>query len=125
MSGLESCVGSTYPKKGTQFVPADDLERCAHAYFNRASKIDFSDLSSNEAAVELADLYSTLNILHPFREGNGRVQRIFFRQWAVQFGFDIDFSKCDADRFMVATIHAAQGVNDDLVKIFRELIELP
>lgn len=109
-------------KKGTQFVPADDLERCARAYFNRASKIDFSSISSNDAAAELADLYSTLNILHPFREGNGRVQRIFFKQWATHIGFDIDFSKCDADRFMVSTIHAAQGVYDDLIEIFRELI---
>ena len=37
--------------------------------------------------------------------------------------YDIDSSKCDADRFIVATIHAAQGVNDDLVEVFRELID--
>lgn len=91
-------------KKGTQFVPADDIERCAQAYFTRASNIDFSALNGNGTAAEFADLYSTLNILHPFRGGNGRVQRIFFRQWAARVGFDIDFSKCDTDRFMLATI---------------------
>ena len=57
-------------------------------------------------------------------EGNGRVQRIFFRQWvAYQLGFDIDFSLVDPDDFMIATIYAAQGVIDDLVNIFSELIE--
>lgn len=109
-------------KRGTQFVPADDIERCAQAYFDRASKIKFSALNESDTATEMADLYNTLNIIHPFREGNGRTQRIFFRQWATNVGFDIDFSKCDTDRFMVATIHAAQGVIDDLTAIFYELI---
>jgi cell filamentation protein len=26
----------------------------------------------------IADLYCELNVIHPFREGNGRTQRIFF-----------------------------------------------
>ncbi len=110
-------------KKGTAFVQAAEIEQCADAYFSRASQIDFSVLSKEQAAVELADLYSTLNMIHPFREGNGRTQRIYFRQWAGRLGFDIDFSKVDADRFMVATIHAAQGVMDDLVELFSELIQ--
>lgn len=111
-------------KKGTSFVPATDIEQCANAYFSRTSQIDFSEMSRQEIAVELADLYNTLNMIHPFREGNGRVQRIFFRQWvAYQLGFDIDFSLVDPDDFMIATIYAAQGVIDDLVNIFSKLIE--
>ncbi len=110
-------------KQGTAFVPAAEIERCANAYFSRASQIDFSVLSQEQTAVELADLYSTLNMIHPFREGNGRTQRIYFRQWAGNLGFDIDFSIIDTDQFMVATIHAAQGVMDGLINIFSELIE--
>ena len=111
-------------KKGTSFVPAADIERCADAYFSRASQIDFSKMSEGETIVELADLYSTLNMIHPFREGNGRVQRIFFRQWVMhRLGYDIDFSSIDPDDFMIATIYAAQGIVDDLANIFSELIE--
>lgn len=110
-------------KKGTLFVPAADIERCAGAYFLRAAQIDFAGLNRWETAVELADLYSTLNMIHPFREGNGRVQRIFFRQWANSLGYDIDFSNVDRDRFMVATIRAAQGVMDNLAELFDELLE--
>lgn len=110
-------------KKGTVFVPVADIERCADAYFSRTAQLDFSALSKRETAIELADLYGTLNMIHPFREGNGRVQRIYFRQWANHVGFDIDFSTIDADRFMIAVIFAAQGVMDELVKIFDELLE--
>lgn len=110
-------------KKGTVFVPAADIKRCADAYFFRASQIDFSALSRRETAVEFADLYSTLNMIHPFREGNGRVQRIFFKQWIGHLGFDIDFSDIDTDWFMVATIHAAQGIMDDLIDVFDQLLE--
>lgn len=110
-------------KKGTVFVPAAEVERCANAYFTRASQIDLSSMSAEETAFELADLYSTLNMIHPFREGNGRTQRIYFRQWAGQLSLEIDFSKIDADRFMVATIRAAQGVMDDLAGLFSELIQ--
>ena len=110
-------------KKGTMFVPAVDIERCADAYFMRAAQIDFAGLGRQETAIELADLYSTLNMIHPFREGNGRVQRIFFRQWVNSVGYDIDFSNTDADRFMVATIRAAHGVMDNLVELFDELLE--
>lgn len=110
-------------KKGTVFVPAADIEQCADAYFSRTAQIDFSALSKQDAAIELADLYCTLNMIHPFREGNGRVQRIYFRQWATHVGFSIGFSNVDTDRFMIAMIYAAQGVMDELVKIFDELLE--
>ncbi len=109
-------------KKRTAFVPAAEVERCANAYFARASQINLASMSAEETAFELADLYSTLNMIHPLREGNGRTQRIYFRQWAGQLGLEIDFSKIDADRFMVATIRAAQGVMDDLVELFAEHI---
>jgi len=109
-------------KKGTSLVPAADIERCANVYFLRASKIDFSKLSTTETVSELADMYSTLNLIHPFREGNGRVQRIYFRQWLHHIGYDIDFSY-DPDLLMVATIRAAQGIMDDLINLFGELLE--
>ena len=71
---------------------------------------------------ELADFYASLNYLHPFREGNGRTQRLFFRQLAAQNGYKLDFSAVDSDRMMLATIHAASGVQDTLLQVFDEII---
>ncbi|MDQ7016117.1 MAG: Fic family protein [Gammaproteobacteria bacterium] len=39
----------------------------------------------------LADLHSTLDLAHPFREGNGRSTRIFISQLAKEQGYDLDF----------------------------------
>ena len=64
-------------------------------------------------------------MLHPFREGNGRAQRVFFTQWIRSLGCDFDLSPVDPDAFMIATIYAAQGVMDQLVDFFEQTIERP
>lgn len=38
---------------------------------------------------------SEINALHPFREGNGRTQRIFIRQVAKQAGWNLNFTSVD------------------------------
>lgn len=47
-----------------------------------------------------------LNYIHPFREGNGRSQREFFRLLANQAGFDIDWSGCSPQAMITACIEA-------------------
>ncbi len=70
----------------------------------------------------IVDFYCTTNILHPFREGNGRTQRAFISQLIRNAGYEINFSKIDTDELMIATIKSANGVTDDLYKIFKENI---
>ena len=62
-------------------------------------------------------------MLHPFREGNGRTQRIFIAQLIRFCGYDINFSEIDTDELMVATIHSANGITDYLTEIFKEHIK--
>lgn len=109
-------------KKGTFFVAAAEIEKCAIACFDSIAIADFSTLNHIEVATEIADFYNTVNMLHPFREGNGRTQRIFFTQWIRHLGYDLDLSIADIDLFMVATIHAAQGIMDDLISFFIEAL---
>lgn len=73
----------------------------------------------------IVDLYCTLNILHPFREGNGRTERIFISQLIRFNGYDIDFSDIDTDYLMFATIQSAQGITDKLMNLFKENIIQP
>lgn len=109
-------------KKGTSFVPADEIAVCAAACFERSSGFSAIGLSKHELAAEVADFYSTVNMLHPFREGNGRTQRIFFKQWVQHLGYTLDLTNVDADGFMIATIQAAHGVMDTLIDFFERSI---
>jgi cell filamentation protein len=46
-------------------------------------------------AHRLAHYLSEINAIHPFREGNGRVQRLFISQLADQAGYSLDYSVLD------------------------------
>jgi len=43
----------------------------------------------------LAHYLSELNAIHPFREGNGRVQRLFISQLADKASYTLDYSDLD------------------------------
>lgn len=61
--------------------------------------------------------------MHPFREGNGRTQRIFISKIIKYNGYEFNFSNIDPDLLMIATIKSANGVSDDLYDIFSEKIK--
>ncbi len=109
-------------KKGTSFVPAAEIAVCAAACFEHLSGFSAIGLSKHELAVKVADFYSTVNMLHPFREGNGRTQRIFFKQWIQHLGYTLDLTDIDTDEFMIATIKASHGVMDTLIDFFEKSI---
>nr|WP_235847432.1 Fic family protein [Intestinibacillus massiliensis] len=111
-------------KLRTAFCPAMEIETTANKVFARLKANRYlSALPRVELISELADLYDSINYLHPFREGNGRVQRLYFRQLARWIGRSINFAEVDGDRMMIATIHASAGVMDDLRQVFDKILE--
>ncbi len=103
-------------KKGTNFYPADHLMELGTALFDRLQEYhEFCGLPKNEYARQIAEFYHDLNMLHPFREGNGRTQRLFFSLLVRRAGYQVDFSQFDKDVLMMATIYAAQGIMDYLI----------
>jgi len=110
-------------KKGTRFTPAEDIESQAGSIFKRLKvHNEFKGLSHDEFVEEIVDLYCVTNALHPFREGNGRTQRLFLTQLIRNAGYNINFADVDTDLLMIATIQSAQGVTDLLKEIFQENI---
>lgn len=110
-------------KKGTSFCSADQLDDVAKKCFDRLAENNlFSDLDRDEFVDAVVDFYCVTNMLHPFREGNGRTQRIFISQLIHHNGYDFDFSDIDSDDLMIATIQAANGVTDFLKQLFDENI---
>lgn len=111
-------------KLRTAFCPADQIESLAAEIFSCLQGLHyFRDCSREELIAELTDLYDSLNYLHPFREDNGRVQRLYFRQLARWIGHSLNFAAIDSDRMMIATIHASAGIMDGLQQIFDEMLD--
>lgn len=111
-------------KKGTTFANTAELENLCISCFERLKKLNyFKGLEFPEFVENIVDLYCVTNKIHPFREGNGRTQRIFISQLIRYNGYDIDFSKIDTDELMIATIHSASGIRDYLTDIFTKHIK--
>lgn len=111
-------------KKGTAFYPASSLNELGNAKFDRLQKMnEFRSLDRPQLIDEITDFYHELNMLHPFREGNGRTQRLFFQLLLNRSGCSINFAECDTDELMAATIYAAQGIKSYLHDFFDKSIK--
>lgn len=111
-------------KKGTIFCPAKNIERQASLTFQRLKGQNYlKGLPHNEFVEELTDFYCSTNYLHPFREGNGRTQRVFLTQLVRNAGYDLNWSEVDGELLMIATIQSAQGVTDLLRQVLGKSIK--
>ena len=111
-------------KQGTAFCSYEKIDDLGKRIFSRLKKLNYLvGLDREKFVCEIADLYDTINRLHPFREGNGRTQRVFFIQLVNNAGYSLDYSAMDSDDFMIATIYAAQGVINGLIDCFNDLIK--
>ena len=109
-------------KKRTRFLDADSINDISEKTFSKVARGYFENVSFDDFVQRIAELYNDVNFIHPFREGNGRTQRIYFTQLIRHFGYDINFSEVDTDYLMIATIRASQGVMDFLVEFFANAI---
>ena len=113
-------------KKGTRFCPHGEIEDLSGRIFTGLHKSNYlKGLQKSQFVSSFIDLYVITNYLHPFREGNGRTQRLFLAQLTRNVGFNLDFADIDVDELMIATIQSAHGVEDGLKRIFAKAIYNP
>lgn len=111
-------------KKGTIFAEAENVENLMSNCFKRLNdKNLFQGLNFDDFIDDFVDFYCVTNMIHPFREGNGRTQRVFLTQLINKNGYDIDFFEIDTDELLIATIQSANGVTDYLKDIFKYAIK--
>lgn len=130
----KALFGSLYPwagelrtvemtKEATRFANPEFLEKAAAALFDELHKENLLRNLSDETYVErLAHYFSEVNILHPFREGNGRTQRAFFTLLAMEAGHRIKWESIDADQNLAASIAAYQGDESGLATMLASLL---
>ena len=64
------------------------------------------ETDSKHQIEHLSYIMSELNIIHPFREGNGRSIRELMRCMALHYGFTLDWSRVDRDTMLDAAIRS-------------------
>ena len=73
----------------------------------------------------IAEAYGDLNVIHPFREGNGRAQRILFEQIIVNAGFSVNWWLVKQAAWIPANIDAVACDYRGLEAIFERCISVP
>jgi cell filamentation protein len=79
-------------------------------------------LDKAEFVARLAHYYCEINMLHPFRFGSGRAQRIFFEQLALHAGYSLDWRNIDREAWRAANQAGATGELAPLKAIFNEAV---
>ena len=76
------------------FLPKDKIELACNYVFEELKKDAYlQDKAIDDFCASLAVYYDKLNFIHPFREGNGRMQRLFWSRVAEDAGYRIDWSR--------------------------------
>lgn len=90
--------------KGNMFCNARFIESQASEIFMNLKEENYlQGLSEKEGAIRLAYYFAEINALHPFREGNGRSQREFIRNLALNMGYAINFAKASKEEMIRAS----------------------
>lgn len=108
--------------KGNQFCNYLHLDTYAEGIFSKLKKEKYiTKTTEDEIAHRLAYYLSEINVLHPFRDGNGRVQRVFIEYLAQAAGWHIDFSDVSAFEMIEACALAYALEYDKLNAIFQQV----
>ena len=94
-------------------------------FFRLVEENNLSGLPKDKLIERLAYYYAEFNMIHPFREGNGRVQRIFFEHLALYNGYDFVWANISSkDQRVEANIHSVFIGAEKLEEIFDSILIL-
>jgi cell filamentation protein len=104
---------------------------CRGQYIVENAKIIFENilrennllgLNKSKFIERMAYYMGEINALHPFREGNGRTAREFFRQLSINAKYTLNFSKIEKEELLTADIEAFNGKYDKLINILEKVL---
>ncbi len=99
--------GQFFFKGDTEFCRADLIYTYADNIFGKLKSENWLRKLDRKTFIErLAYFMGEVNALHPFREGNGRAQRIFFTELTRRCKYELDFGGVDGEALLQADIAA-------------------
>lgn len=88
-----------------------------------ANERHLKGLDADEFSKRAGHYLGEVNVLHPFREGNGRTQREFVGQIADEAGYKIDWKNIAREDMTRASVAAYNGDSTQLASLIRSNLE--
>ncbi len=108
-------------KNGVLFCAREFLLSSAATIFGSLQEKNlFVQYSYDEKLVDLVKLFADINALHPFREGNGRTQRLFIEWLAKVNGIRLDLTKVPRPNMIYASYEGMKCNYKYLYDLFKE-----
>ena len=108
----------------SRFANVRFIESAANDIFTKLARENWlKGLDAEALSKRLAHYLSEINALHPFREGNGRVQRIFISQLSQSAGYQLDYSDLEQEQIYRAMELAFNGDESILANLILERLE--
>lgn len=110
--------------KGSQFCNYMFINNMAEEVFSKLRKENYLiGLTAEEIITKLSYYLGEINAIHPFREGNGRAQRVFIEYLAQAAGYYVDFSEVTSQEMIGASAESFVCDYSKMEKILRKAIE--
>ncbi|MBQ7313450.1 MAG: Fic family protein [Clostridia bacterium] len=107
--------------KGNPFCLAQNLEQYAGSIFGKLEREHYLINVSDDIPYRLAYYLSEINVLHPFREGNGRTQRLFIMYLANIAGYVVDFSEVTPEEMIISSAESFACEYDKINAMFERI----
>lgn len=110
-------------KGNTDFARHMVIESAAKQLFGQLAKEQhLHRLDADRFSQRAGHYLGEINVLHPFREGNGRAQREFIAQLALQAGHPIDWTGISQAEMVHASMTAYNSDATDLALLIRRAL---
>nr|WP_312576149.1 Fic family protein [Sedimentibacter sp.] len=118
-SGQIRCVNIA---KGNMFCYSENILSYGELIFQKLKEEDYLiNIQENKIYGRLSYYMSEINALHPFREGNGRAQRVFISSLGKVAGFEIDFKQISNSEMIKISSSAFVKGHEEYNKMFEKI----
>lgn len=109
-------------KGSSHFCYPEQIEAQLEILFRQLGKDELLvRLSKSDFARKAAEFLATLNVIHAFREGNGRAQLSFMILLAQEAGHPLNVQWLEPRSFLQAMIGSFHGDEDPLARLLEEI----
>ena len=110
-------------KADTMFYPPNLIDRELDKVFAKIKEKNMlKETDEEKVFYNLAYVMAELNIIHPFREGNGRSIREFIRLMAKRMGYDLNWGNVDKEELLEASILSVDNYKV-LIRVFEACVD--